>query len=625
MCGICGKLAISEEGQFTYDMLTTMRDTLYRRGPDDNGIYIDEENQIGLCHRRLSIIDIEASKQPLCNEDGTIWIVYNGEIYNFMELRDDLIKKGHFFKTKGDTEVIVHLYEQYGENCVSKLRGMFAFAIWDNQKKELFVARDRVGIKPLHYFIDRNTFVFGSEIKAILADNYYKKQKKINIEAFHYYFSSLYVPAPLTIFEGIYKLLPAHYLKVDKRGKMTITQYWDVHFDSAFQILREEEYCEQLESLINESVRIRLISDVPLGAFLSGGMDSSTVVAMMSLINQSPVKTFSIGFSSEKYNESDDARIVARHFGTDHTEVILEPKDIIGNIRTLIEYFDEPFADSSLLPTYLVSKLASEKVKVALSGDGGDELFGGYHWWQNRPLYQLKMSLLPQPIRSAISKMSKLLPDRMRGKHFLSKMHMPYERYLLECKAVYDEKWRDYIYSDAIKGDLGAFDPYHYHLLYLKKAEDQEWADRIMEHDLKTYIPNDIQTKVDRMSMFCSLEARVPLLDHKLIEFSAKIPSKIIFKNNIPKYILKKTMEKYLPEDILYKKKQGFAIPLEEWLKDDLKELAYDMIFSSNVRPFFNMRNIEKMMQDFNNGHDKHKHRVWILFTFGVWHALHFG
>jgi len=623
MCGICGKIAFNDRAKPSQEELQAMRDILTRRGPDDAGIYID--GNVALCHRRLSIIDLEGSKQPLANENGTVWIVFNGEIYNFMELRDELIKLGHQFKTQGDTEVIVHLYEQYGEDSVGRLRGMFAFAIWDENKKELFMARDRVGKKPLHYYHDENTFIFGSEIKAILLDKYYAARKEMDLEAYFHYLSFLYVPAPLTIFKGIKKLLPAHWMKVDRNGSVETKQYWDVQFDEGMANVSESELCERLQHLLKEAVRIRLISDVPLGAFLSGGMDSSTVVAMMSKVSNAPIKTFSIGFSVDKYNEANDAREVANYIGTDHTEVILEPNDIIDQLQPTMAYFDEPFADSSLIPTYLVSRLAREKVTVALSGDGGDELFGGYPWWQKRPRYQLEIIKLPNSMKSLISSMAPMLPDKMRGKNFLSKLTQTYERYLLETKAVYDSDFVEFICSSQSLDALSSINLYKYNLPYFVNHDGKNWSDTIMEYDLKTYIPNDILTKVDRMSMFCSLEARAPLLDHKFVEFAAQIPARLKFKNNTSKYILKKAMEGILPTNILHKRKQGFSIPLEDWLRKELKEQMLDTILCQECDVLFNKKNVEKMIHEFLNGNDNHKHRLWVLFTFCSWHRAHFA
>ncbi|RJQ53804.1 MAG: asparagine synthase (glutamine-hydrolyzing) [Nitrospiraceae bacterium] len=616
MCGICGKVYIDGERKVSGNEITGMRDVMIRRGPDDAGLFI--KNNVGLGHRRLSIIDLEASHQPMSNEDGSIWIVFNGEIYSFKELRDELLKKGHVFKTKGDTEVIIHLYEEYGRDCVSMLRGMFAFAVWDSRDDSLFLARDRIGKKPLHYYHDNKVFLFGSEIKSILADEYYNSKKEMDMHALHSYFSFLCVPDPLTMFKGIRKLPAGHTLTL-KRGRADINKYWDVNFGGT-QVKTEKQYCEELMELLKEAVRIRLISDVPLGAFLSGGIDSSSVVALMSQLVDQPVKTFSIGFSEDRYNESSDARIVAEYFKTDHTEFILNPKDIITGINEILLYFDEPFADSSALPTYYVSKLAREKVTVILSGDGGDELFGGYPWRADRPGYQLALSRLPMFLKKNLRFAARFLPSAVKGKNFLRHIDMPYERYILDAKAVFNQEERSSLYSDELINALKGIDPYHYNLQYLKKADDKGWTDSIMEYDLKTYLPNDILTKVDRMSMFNSLEVRVPILDHRVIEYAAVIPASLKIKNGISKYIFKKAMKDILPKQVLGKIKHGFNLPLETWLRTDLKKDVREIILNAGRHSYFNNANIEAMLKKFFGGDDSYNFKVWELYVFQLWY-----
>ena len=618
MCGICGKVNIDTEKKVHEEEIIRMRDTMVKRGPDDAGIYVKEN--IGLGHRRLSIIDLEMSHQPMSNEQRTIWIVYNGEIYNFRELRDDLLKKGHKFKTKGDTEVIIHLYEEYGKGCLSKLRGMFAFAIWDSRDRILFMARDRIGIKPLHYFFDEKVFLFGSEIKSILADESYRVKKEIDLHSLHYYFSFLCVPDPQSIFKGIKKLLPGHSLTL-KDGRITLEKYWDISFDDE-EAKPESFYCERLVELLKESVQMRLVSDVPLGAFLSGGIDSSSVVAMMSGLVDTPIKTFSIGFCEEEYNEADDARIVADFFKTDHTEFILNPKDIFDIIPQLLLFFDEPFADASALPTYYVSRLARDHVTVVLSGDGGDELFGGYPWRQKRPGYQLALNRLPNNIKKGLKSIARFFPNGIKGTNYLKHIDMPYERYVLNAKAVYNETERRCLYSPELIDHLQNIDPYSYHLRYLDQSRSRSWMNRMMEYDLKTYLPNDILTKVDRMSMFHSLEARVPLLDHKVVEFAAKIPASLKIKNRVSKYIFKKAMEDTLPKEILYKRKQGFNLPLETWLRKDLKKEITEVILSGDTGKtrMFNRDYIEKILKEFFDGNDRCDYKIWELYVFELWY-----
>jgi asparagine synthase (glutamine-hydrolysing) len=616
MCGICGKYYVEADRKVSEAEIVMMRDRMTRRGPDDAGLYVKDNVAIG--HRRLSIIDLEGSRQPLSNEDGAVWIVYNGEIYNYNELRNELLQKGHKFKTKGDTEVIVHLYEEYGKECVNRLRGMFAFAIWDSRDQSFLLARDRIGIKPLHYYFDGKVLLFASEIKSIIVDDTYCEHKEINLHALHHYFSFLSVPDPLSMFKGINKLLPGHML-IYKNRRVNIEKYWDVTYHGEGR-LSEKQYCEALLEALKEAVRIRLISDVPLGAFLSGGIDSSSVVALMSNIVDQPVKTFSIGFRQGAYNEADDARIVARHFDTDHTEFILDPEDMIHGLNELILYFDEPFADSSAVPTFYVSKLAREKVTVVLSGDGGDELFGGYPWRHRRPAYQLALNRLPFCIRKGMRHLAEAIPVNGRGLNYLRKMDIPYERYIVDDKAVYSEEDRQHFYGEDLYNELRDADLYHYNLIYLRSSKGRQWMNRIMEYDLKTYLPNDILTKVDRMSMIHSLEARVPILDHKVVELAAGIPPSLKINRGTSKYIFKKTMENILPGEVLYKKKHGFNLPLEFWLRSRLKSDVTEMILDGMDHQYFDRVYVEEILKAFFEGDDRNKDKIWELYVFQLWY-----
>ena len=408
MCGICGKVYLDRNRRVSAREIDVMRDTMVKRGPDAGETQVDRH--AGLGQRRLAVIDLEASRQPMPNAERTVWITFNGEIYNFKSLRSELMARGHQFRTAGDTEVILHLYEEYGEDCVKHLRGMFAFAIWDARNDTLFLARDRLGVKPLYYTLTREALLFASELKALLASPDVLASREIDLEAVHGYLSFLCVPDPLSIYRGIHKLPAAHTLTF-KNGKVSLKRYWDVSFDAEHGV-SEEEWSERILEAVREAVRIRLVADVPLGAFLSGGIDSSTVVATMANLMNRPVKTFSIGFAEHEFNEATDAELVARHLGTDHTALTLTPSEVRGMIPELLTHFDEPFADSSALPTFFVSQLARRQVTVALSGDGGDELFGGYPWRQLRPAYQRSLSSLPQGLRTGISRVSRLLPGQ---------------------------------------------------------------------------------------------------------------------------------------------------------------------------------------------------------------------
>lgn len=616
MCGICGKIYVDTVRRIEPAEIVAMRDTMIARGPDAGGIHIDRHAGIG--HRRLSIIDLEASVQPMSNEDGTVWIVYNGEIYNFAELRQELLARGHQFRTAGDTEVIVHLYEEFGPDCVTRLRGMFAFAIWDARTDTLFLARDRIGIKPLYYVLDDHAFLFGSELKALLADARFRAHREIDLDAIHGYLSFLCVPDPMCIYRGVSKLPAGHTLTL-RGGRAEVQRYWNVTFRDE-QGLSETEWGERLIDLMREAVRIRLVADVPLGAFLSGGIDSSTVVAIMTGLMNRPVKTFSIGFSERAYNEASDAKLVAQHLGTDHTELILSPLEARFVIPGLLEHFDEPFADSSAIPTYYVSKLAREKVTVVLSGDGGDELFGGYPWRQVRPSYQRVLSRLPRPVRAGIRQLSGVLPPGVPGRNFLRQIDIPYERYILDAMAVFDDEDRRALYAPAFAEATRGVDPYQHNLPHLGGGTDRSWQARMMEYDLKTYLPNDILTKVDRMSMLTSIEARVPLLDHRLVELAARIPSRLKIRDGIAKYILKRVIAPYLPPEVLRKRKQGFSVPLGVWLRTVLKEDILDTLRGGNRHGLFDSQGLQRLSDAFFRGDDSRNHQIWALYAFELWY-----
>ncbi len=621
MCGISGKVYLNTSRRVTAPEIQAMTDVMYTRGPDAGGVHLDR--YVGLGHRRLSIIDLEASVQPMSNEDGTVWIVFNGEIYNFQDLRQELIARGHRFRTAGDTETIVHAYEEFGADCVRRLRGMFTFAIWDARNETLLLARDRIGVKPLYYTLTDQAFLFGSELKAIVADEQFRATRQIDEEAVHSYLSFLSVPDPISIYRGVRKLPAAHTLTL-RKGVATLHRYWNVTFGGRDNVAPEEWKARVLDAL-QEAVRIRLVADVPLGAFLSGGIDSSTVVALMAQTMNRPVKTFSIGFSEKAFNEASDARRVATHLHTDHTELILAPSEARFVIPQLVEHFDEPYADASAIPTYYVSKLAREQVTVALSGDGGDELFGGYPWRQVRPWYQRQLSRLPQPMRTGIRRVTDALPAGVRGTNYLRRIDIPYERYILDAMAVFDEGDRRSLYSTDFAEQVNAIDPYRHQLPNLAGSLDRGWEARMMEYDLKTYLPNDVLTKVDRMSMRVSLEAREPLLDHHLVELAAQIPSRLKIQRGIGKQILKQVMAPYLPAEVLEKRKQGFSIPLGTWLRTDLRTDILDALRGGNRHGFFNPRAVQQLTDAFFRGDDSRNYQVWTLYAFELWYRNVYG
>ncbi|MBS0394340.1 MAG: asparagine synthase (glutamine-hydrolyzing) [Proteobacteria bacterium] len=616
MCGICGKVYRDAARRVTASEVVTMRDSMQHRGPDAGGLHLDRH--AGLGHRRLSVIDLEASAQPMPNAAGNVWISYNGEVYNFAELRAQLVARGHTFRTSGDTEVILHLYEEYGAECVKHLRGMFAFAIWDARDDSLFLARDRIGVKPLYYALTDEALLFGSELKALLADPQFRSSRAIDPLAVHGYLSFLSVPDPLCIYRGVHKLPAAHTLTY-RQGRVELRRYWNVTFQQ--ETGRDEaSWREELLERLKEAVRIRLVSDVPLGAFLSGGIDSSTVVALMAKLMNRPVKTFSIGFADREFNEASDARLVAQHLGTDHTELILSPSDALPHIGRLLTQFDEPYADSSAIPTHYVSALAREQVTVSLSGDGGDELFGGYPWRQLRPTYQRLISELPSSLRHGIAGLARALPTAIPGSNFLRRADAPYAEYVLDAMAVFDVEDRRGLYSNPVAAAVAGTSPYAHHLPNLAGSDRRDWPERMMEYDLKTYLPNDVLTKVDRMSMLNSLEAREPLLDHPLVEFAARMPWSLKLRGGVSKHILKTVIAPYLPAEVLTKPKQGFSVPLATWLRTSFRQQVLDTLRSGNRHGLFQRARLDAITDAFYQGDERRNHQIWTLFAFEHWY-----
>lgn len=610
MCGITGKIFFDKNRRVSNGELEKMTDVIRHRGPDDNGYYLN--NNVGLGFRRLSILDLKSGHQPLSNQSGKIWITFNGEIYNFVELRRGLEKKEYKFKTNTDTEVIVNLYEEYGEKCAEYLRGMFAFVIWDERKKSLFGARDRFGIKPFNYFIDDEKFVWGSEMKSILMSDNIKKD--ISLESLDYYFTYGYTPRNQSIYNQIKKLKPGHsfVLKPFEKDKLIIKQYWDLFYSPDYS--KSENYWKEvLYESLNESVKMRMVSDVPLGAFLSGGIDSSIVVALMALNSDQPIKTFSIGFKEEKYNELKYARLIAEKYKTDHHEFLVEPQSI-ELLPNLVTAYDEPFADSSAIPTYYVSKYTREYVTVALSGDGGDEIFAGYNSYDKMMMLNRKKHY-PTSLFSVVNKM---IPDHMFGKglaYYLSKNKTNIGAYF--CL------WKDYerrkIFLPEIKRKLEKNYSEKIKIKLLEAAEGNFLA-KMQQLDMQTYMVDDILTKVDRASMMNSLEARVPLLDHKFAELSFRIPSELKMKGNIKKHIFKKSFSKILPPEIISHKKQGFAIPLSMWFKGNLKDYTYDSLLNSqHLYNFLEKDKIQNILNNHQKGMRDYSEKIWSLLFLNEW------
>ena len=622
MCGICGIYNFRTLEPVSTSVLKRMNDTLIHRGPDAEGFYTSVE--LGLAHRRLSIIDLEGGQQPMTNEDETIWVIFNGEIYNFIDLQEDLVKKQHHFKTRSDTEAIIHLYEEKGEECFKYLRGMFAIALWDEKENKLILARDRVGKKPLFYFYDGNRIVFGSEIKAILEAP--DIPRDIDIEALSDYFSFLYVPAPKTIYRQIRKVRPGHYLVV-KDGEIRERKYWDISFTNVLE-LAENEWCEKIMEMYREAVRIRLISDVPLGAFLSGGIDSSSVVALMSGLKNEPAVTSSIGFDVQDFNELHYAREVASKFRTNHHEKVVRP-EAVGIIEKLVWHYDEPFADSSAIPTYYVSKIAKEKVTVALSGDGGDENFAGYRRYYFHRRENSLRALLPLGVRRPIFELlasvypkADWAPRVLRAKatfEALSCSHL--EGYFLSVSAFHPQLKQRLLHPD-VRQALADYESIEVLRDYYDRADTPDLLSRVQYLDIKTYLADDILVKVDRASMANSLEVRAPILDHEFMELVATIPSRLKLKGKVPKYIFKETLKNILPEEILHRRKMGFAVPLASWFRNELKSFAYDTILANGSGNYFDKSTVEQIWKQHQSGLRDRSTELWVLFMFQLWKKL---
>lgn len=623
MCGICGKLNFSNDRPVEDDFLDRMCQQLRHRGPDDQGMYV--KHSIGLGMRRLSIIDVDGGHQPIHNEDKTVWVVCNGEIYNFHELRYDLQSRGHVFLTNSDTEVIVHAYEVYGLDFLEKLRGMFAIALWDNRMQRLVLARDRVGKKPLYYTVGNGALLFGSEIKALLQDP--SVSRRVDPRALDLYLTYQVVPAPLTMFQGILKLPPACRLVCEK-GAITVEPYWTLD-DTPDDTFQPEECSERVLALLRESVKLRMISDVPLGAFLSGGLDSSIVTALMAEQSRMPVKTFSIGFEEEEFSELQFARAIAERYGTDHHELIVKP-DIAGLIPKLVRHFDEPFGDSSAIPTYYLSEMTRQSVTVALSGDGGDELFAGY--WKY-PLFEQMMqeSLLLSRVKAGLHWGFSVVDPTIfpegsaagRLARSLTVRTMSTESRNFHWLSYFTPYGKRQLYSDDMRKYLASGNATSWYERQLDRSRQSDAMSRILMADFISYLPDDLLTKVDMASMANSLEVRCPLLDHHLVEYAARIPWSYKVRQGDTKWILKRACEGLIPSEIMGRRKQGFAIPINRWFRTSLRHYAYDMLVHGNgtgVETYFVKDYVERLLKGHMDGVADHGGRLWLLLMFAVWH-----
>jgi asparagine synthase (glutamine-hydrolysing) len=619
MCGIAGIVQANADGAIDETIIHRMCEAIVHRGPDDEGIFV--KAGVGLGMRRLSIIDLAGGHQPVFNEDKTVWIVFNGEIYNFPELRADLEKRGHRFYTHSDTEVIVHLYEDLGADCVKKLRGMFAFALYDERRGKLLMARDRFGKKPLHYALARGRLLFGSEIKSILAVA--PELASVNNEALLQYMYFGYIPDPITSFQAIQKLSPGHLLEF-AAGQVQLRQYWDLPEYGTHQPRSEEECLEELEWRLAEAVKIRLISDVPLGALLSGGTDSSTVVALMARASSKPVKTFSIGFSHDDFNEAHYARMVAKQFGTEHHELVLEP-DVLETVETLTSSLEEPFGDSSMLPTYYVSCMARKHVTVALSGDGGDEVFAGYDRYAIN-LRRKAFERIPGWARRLYRKrVYPHVPQNMRGRKFSYNVSLPWRERYVDSISFLPSFERDMpLLSTEFRETLRTEgNPENVMYRYFDEAPAKDPISQMLYVDTKTYMVADILTKVDRMSMATSLEVRVPLLDHLFVEWATGLPVEWKLRGGQQKYILRKLAERIgVPREAIYRPKQGFAMPLVHWIRNELKDLIMTVLLEPRTlqRGYFNPESVRRLLDEHFRGRRDHSHEIWRLLIFELWH-----
>lgn len=621
MCGITGIFDTRHGSPVDRGLLMRMNDAQHHRGPDEGSVHV--EPGLGFGHRRLSIIDVATGQQPLFNEDGTVCIVFNGEIYNFQELVPELEALGHRFHTRSDTEVIVHAWEAWGEDCVLRLRGMFAFALWDRNRQTLFMARDRLGVKPLFYaLLDDGTLLFGSELKSLLVHGGLRRD--LDPLAVEEYFALGYVAEPRTIFKQAKKLAPGHLLSW-RRGaaEPTPRAYWDIRFTGDNPIGLDDA-CDELRARLDESVRLRLISEVPLGAFLSGGVDSSAVVATMAGLSRDPVRTCSIGFDDPKFNESAFAQMVADRYRTDHHLEVVQSDDF-DLIDTLAHLYDEPYADSSAIPTYRVCQLARQRVTVALSGDGGDESFGGYRRYRMHLMEERMRSALPEGLRRPLfGTLGRLYPKadwapRMfRAKTTFEGMARTSVEAYFHSMSLFRGPMRAQLFSPALKRALGGYDAMDVFDRHAAKAQTADPLALIQYLDMKTYLVGDINTKVDRASMAHSLEVREPLMDHPLLEWLATLPMNLRVRGQEGKFLLKKAMEPKLPTDVLYRPKMGFAVPLARWFRGPLRERVRESILGERLQAtgWFNRDYLQHLVDAHDNGSRDYSAPLWTLLMF---------
>lgn len=614
MCGIAGFIDKELNRDSAEQLIDSMCGVIRHRGPDDQGVWVGDGVSLGM--RRLSIIDLSGGHQPIFNEDQSILVVFNGEIYNYPELQKELQERGHHFRTKSDTEAIVHAYEEYGDDCVKHLRGMFTFALWDKNRQRLLAARDRFGKKPLNYYWDGRRLIFGSEIKSILEADI---PRNINPVALDEYLVYRYVPAPNTLFEGVMKL-PAGHILIYEGGKISTKSYWNLSFAPIY-FDDETTATERTLILLKEAIRVRLMSEVPLGAFLSGGIDSSIVVALMSQMLSQPVKTFSIGFEEDDYSELPYARKVATHFGTDHHEFFVRP-DLVSVLPQLVWAYDEPFADVSMLPTYYVSKLAREHVTVVLTGDGGDEIFGGYERYKR----ELANHRIPAFMRYLLGYSSMLMPNNMRGKKRLSDLRYDLATRYVHLFSSFPKETRSLIYDREYFANISNRNPYERLIDEFHSVPYLDTAAQMQYVDVRNYLTDDILVKVDKASMLNSLETRAPFLDQYLTEYVSSLSSSVRMRSGVLKSLLKKVAADLLPKEILTRPKQGFGVPIKHWFRGELIDYAYDLLDAplARQRGIFDPEFIRSLLKEHvSNEQVNYSEAIWSLLCLEQWFQVY--
>lgn len=620
MCGIAGRYNFLTGAPVDAAVIRRMARMLSHRGPDGEGVHTD--GPIGLGHRRLAVIDLSpAAAQPMSTPDGRLTIVFNGEVYNFLDLRDDLERRGHSFRTRSDTEVVLAAYREFGVDFLARLRGMFAFALWDAALRRLIIARDRLGKKPLHYRLDADGISFASEPKAFLVEPGF--QPRPNPEAISYYLTYQYVPAPLSAFEGLRKLPPASYLLVEGQN-VSVTRYWRLRYAEK-RVLTDEEACEQLLEHLRESIRLRLVSDVPVGAFLSGGIDSGTVVALMSELG-GRVKTFSIGFDEKDYDELPYARMVAERYGTDHHEFIVRP-DIKELLPRLVWHYNEPYADSSAIPTFQLAEVTRRHVTVALNGDGGDENFAGYDRYVANQVTR-PLEWMPMPLRKGLELASRAMPlasrrsRRARLRRLLEAASETRQQRYVRWMAHFHPSEKTWLCSPDFLARAGHVDTAALLVEQYAATDATDFVDATLDVDVNRYLPDDLLVKVDIACMAHGLEGRAPFLDHAFMEFAAGLPSNMKLRGTTKKYILKRAVARLLPADIIERPKMGFGVPIDHWFRNELKELAYDTLLGRRMleRGYFRRESIEQLLDDHVRfGRNRH-YQLWNLLMLELWH-----